>query len=164
MSLAAGLLIALLTVIGMEGVAYVAHRYLMHGRMWCWHASHHARRDGWFELNDMFAVVFALVSVVLIYLDGAAAWIGWGMVGYGVIYALFHDGLVHGRIPLPQKLKQLPYLRHLVRAHYLHHAAHTKDGAVSYGFMYAPPLPKLRAAFRAAATKRRAAGQNSGQG
>ena len=43
----------------MEGFAWVMHRYVMHGFMWVWHKSHHEPREGLFELNDLFAVVFA---------------------------------------------------------------------------------------------------------
>lgn len=147
-----GLALALAALLGMEGVATLTHRYVMHGWMWRWHASHHAPRRGLFEVNDLFAIVFAAVSVGLIYWGAetrsAPYWLGWGMVGYGAIYALFHDGLVHGRIPLPPALKRVPYLRHLVRAHYLHHATHRQHGAVSYGFMYAKPLARLRADFK----------------
>ncbi len=34
----------LVTVIGMEGFAYAAHRWVMHGWGWFLHASHHTRR------------------------------------------------------------------------------------------------------------------------
>lgn len=161
MNTGAGLGLAVVTLVGMEGVAYLTHRYLMHGRLWGWHRSHHSQQSGWFELNDLFAVIFALLSVVMIYAGspdyGASFWLGLGMIGYGIIYALFHDGLVHGRIPLPRALKRLPYLRHLVIAHYLHHATHLRHGAVSYGFLFAPPLERLREGLRAASKARVAA-------
>ncbi|SIK49469.1 Uncharacterised protein [Mycobacteroides abscessus subsp. abscessus] len=44
------------TVVGMELFAIVAHKYIMHGWGWGWHASHHAPRTGWFEKNDLYAV------------------------------------------------------------------------------------------------------------
>ena len=43
-----GILAFLATVIAMEGVAYVAHRWVMHGPGWFLHESHHRPRDGRF--------------------------------------------------------------------------------------------------------------------
>ena len=34
-------LIVLATFVTMEGVAWVAHKYLMHGLMWYFHEDHH---------------------------------------------------------------------------------------------------------------------------
>jgi len=44
---------------GMEAFAWFTHKYVMHGFLWVWHRSHHTPRTGMFELNDLFAVVFA---------------------------------------------------------------------------------------------------------
>ena len=68
------------------------------------------------------------------------------MTGYGLIYALFHDGLVHGRFrsPLPLRL-----MKRLVQAHRLHHAVATRTGAVSFGFLWAPPVRGLKARLKA---------------
>ena len=55
-------LIVVLTVVVMEGVAYSVHRWIMHGRLgWGWHESHHEERHGWFEKNDLYAVVFSVI-------------------------------------------------------------------------------------------------------
>ena len=145
-SLALGVAIAVATVAAMEAVAYLVHRYVMHGFGWGWHRSHHEPRDGAFERNDLYAVVFAVLSIILFALGEAWPllwWVGVGMAGYGIIYAIFHDGLVHRRIlllPVPRS----GYLKHLVQAHRLHHAVRERDGAVSFGFLYAPPLPRLK--------------------
>ena len=152
---AAGLF--LVALVGMEGVAWATHRFLMHGSLWGLHRSHHAPRDGAFELNDLFAVFFAAPSMALIYwgtrhLWGAghewppALWLGLGMTAYGIVYALFHDGLVHGRFrsPLPLRL-----MKRLVQAHRLHHAVHTRTGAVSYGFLWARPVRVVKAQLQA---------------
>jgi beta-carotene 3-hydroxylase len=149
----AGLFLAAL--VGMEGVAWATHRYLMHGPLWCIHRSHHEPRLGRFELNDLFAAYFALPSMALIAAGTRgwwghavwppALWIGLGMTAYGAIYAMFHDGLVHGRFrsPLPLKL-----MKRLVQAHRLHHAVATRDGAVSFGFLWAPPVRQLKARLK----------------
>ena len=133
-------------LIGMEGVAWVMHRYVMHGWLWSLHQSHHEPRSGVFELNDLFAVVFALPSIVLIWAGlrywNPALWIGLGIMAYGMIYAIFHDGLVHRRFPLPFPSR---WLKRQVQAHRLHHAVSTKHGAVSFGFLWAPNARSLKA-------------------
>ena len=57
----------------MEGIAYLMHKYLMHGALWVLHESHHRPRQGVFERNDLFGVFFALPSIVLIYLGRTAS-------------------------------------------------------------------------------------------
>jgi beta-carotene 3-hydroxylase len=62
-------------------------------------------------------------------------WIGLGILLYGVIYTLIHDGLVHQRY-----FRWVPrrgYARRLVQAHRLHHATTSKEGGVSFGFVLA---------------------------
>lgn len=139
--------IVLLTVVAMEAVAWLVHKYLMHGPGWGWHASHHAPRRGWFEKNDLYALVSASVSILLIWLGlnghPPLLWIGIGMTVYGVLYFIAHDGLVHQRWPL-RITPRSGYLKRLVQAHRLHHAVHGRDGAVSFGFLWAPSPRKLR--------------------
>ncbi len=148
-----GLGLALLTVAAMEAFAYAAHRWLMHGPMWFWHASHHASRTGHFERNDRFALVFGLASCLPIFmgtqlrLGTAWTWGGVGIIVYGMIYFLFHDVLVHRRVA-HHIVPRSRYLRRIVQAHRLHHAVGTRDGTVSFGFLYAPPIPVLVATMK----------------
>ncbi len=96
-------LVFLATLAGMEVFAWWAHKYVMHGWGWGWHKSHHEPRNGWFEKNDLYAVVFAGVAILLIALGTAGyhplEWIGAGMTAYGFLYFVAHDGLVHHRWP-----------------------------------------------------------------
>jgi len=71
-----------------------------------------------------------------------------GLTIYGVLYAIVHDGLVHRRLPFPRKARGA-YMKRLVQAHRLHHAAHTKDGCVSFGFIWAGNVRKLKAQLKA---------------
>ena len=118
--------------VGMEAFAWAVHRYVMHGRLgWFLHASHHRPRRGYWEANDLFAVIFALPAIGLFALNllPGFAWAFFAAAGvtlYGVVYALVHDGLVHR----------------------LHHAGPERLGAVSFGFLYAPDVRRLRAQMK----------------
>ena len=132
----------------MEGFAWFTHKYVMHGFMWVWHKSHHEPRLGAFELNDLFAVVFAAPAIVAIYF-GVHGYppllpIGLGITAYGAMYFMFHDGLVHRRYRTPLNGKS-KFWKQLIQAHRIHHAVSTKEGAVSFGFLLAPPVRKLKA-------------------
>lgn len=136
------------TVAIMEGVAYLMHKYLMHGPLWFLHESHHRRDRGRFELNDLFGVFFAVPSIILIYLGTHGSPlllpIGLGMTAYGAIYFGFHDVIVHHRIRHRFRPRNR-YLQRIIKAHHIHHATREKHGAVSFGFVYAPPIEKLTA-------------------
>lgn len=140
-------LIVLVTVVAMEVFSVYAHKYIMHGWGWGWHRSHHEPRTGWFERNDLYAIVFAGLAIVLIALGTRGMWplqwIGAGMTAYGALYFIAHDGLVHRRWPL-RYLPRKGYLKRLYQAHRLHHAVGSKDGCVSFGFLYAPPVAVLK--------------------
>jgi len=143
----------------MEAVAYFAHKYVMHGFGWVLHESHHRPREGLFELNDLYALIFAVPSIILIWFGTngypAALWAGLGVAGYGVIYFGFHDVIVHRRIHHDWRPKGR-YMQRIVHAHRLHHALEEKEGAVSFGFVYTPPVPALRAEMKAIAAERTA--------
>ena len=64
MSTPLGLFLFFATIAGMELVAYAAHRWVMHGVGWFLHESHHRPRPGTWELNDLYAVIFAVPPVV----------------------------------------------------------------------------------------------------
>ncbi len=153
LSLPAGIALLVATVAGMEIFAYVAHRWVMHGFLWSLHASHHAPRDGAFEKNDWFAVIFATPAIALIALGvyghmPALVWIGAGITAYGAIYAGFHDVLVHRRVRHSWN-PQGRYLKRIVQAHRLHHVVESKHGTVSFGFLWAPPVRTLLAELEA---------------
>lgn len=145
-------IIVLVATAAMEVLTWWAHKYIMHGWGWRWHKSHHIAKDGGFQDNDWYALVPALISIWMFWLDdltlGPLFWIGLGMVLYGVLYAFVHEGLAHGRLPLGWQPRQ-GYLRRLVQAHRLHHAVATRDGGVSYGFLYAPPARRLARRLKA---------------
>ncbi len=146
-------LIVLASILGMEGLAWAAHKYVMHGFGWGWHRDHHERHEGRFEKNDLYALVGAGMSITAFALGspmlrGGAAWppatfIGLGILGYGVLYTLAHDGLVHQR--WFRWVPRSGYARRLVQAHRLHHATQSREGGVSFGFLIARSPTALRA-------------------
>lgn len=151
--------IVLFTVAAMELVAALTHKYIMHGWGWGWHESHHEPRTGWFEVNDLYAVVFAVLAIVLIALGTwgiwPLQWIGAGMTLYGALYFMVHDGLVHQRWPF-RYIPRKGYLKRLYLAHRLHHAVRGKEDCVSFGFLYTPPVEKLQATLRQRKARRAA--------
>ncbi len=148
LTLALDIALFLAALLFMEGFAWFTHKYVMHGFMWVWHKSHHEARPGIFELNDLFAVVFAAPAIAGIYLGvhglPPLLPIGLGITAYGAVYFMFHDGLVHRRYKVPMNGKS-KFWKRLIQAHRIHHAVGTKDGCVSFGFLIAPPVRQLKA-------------------
>lgn len=145
-----GLLILFATILVMECVAYAAHRWIMHGPGWFLHKSHHRPRTGPFEANDWYAAIFAVPSILLLLwgIDRGQgeiyAWIGGGIAAYGAIYFIFHDVIVHRRIG-HRYLPRSRYMKRIVQAHRLHHVVETREGNVSFGFLWAPKPEDLKA-------------------
>lgn len=153
MSWPAGIALLVATVIFMEGFAYAAHRWLMHGPGWFLHRSHHRPRHGNWEWNDLYAAIFAVPSILLV-VGGlhlgwwpGFAWIGAGVAAYGAIYFGFHDVIVHRRMPT-RYLPRSAYMKRIVQAHRLHHAVETRRGTVSFGFLWALDPADLKAELK----------------
>lgn len=149
-------LIVIATMLAMEGVAWASHKYVMHGFGWAWHRDHHEPHDGVLEKNDLFGLVGAAMSISMFALGSPlilgeqawwpATWIGLGILGYGIIYTLVHDGLIHQRY-----FRWVPrsgYARRIVQAHKLHHATVGKEGGVSFGFVFARDPARLKAELK----------------
>lgn len=146
----------LASVVAMEFVAWASHKYIMHGFGWGWHRDHHEPHDNKLEKNDLYGIVGAVMSISMFAIGsplvmGASAWepgtwVGLGILFYGIIYTLIHDGLVHQRY-----FKYVPrggYAKRLVQAHKLHHATIGKEGGVSFGFVWAHDPAKLKAELK----------------
>ncbi len=138
--------IVLLAALAMEFIAWSAHKYLMHGILWSWHADHHKphfEKEGFFERNDLFFVVFAVPSA-LSYMFGSIYELGWlfcigiGISVYGLIYFIVHDVYIHRRFKWLDGLDGW-YTRGITRAHGAHHAVTTKDSGESYGLLLVKP-------------------------
>lgn len=136
-------LLDLMLVLGaflfMEFVAWFSHKYLMHGFMWFFHRDHHIRDGRKIEWNDIFAVIFATPSIIMIYLGVVGAnhillSLGIGIALYGTAYFIFHDVYVHQRIPVFKNFSNR-YLRATVKAHMDHHKPNAE---YNFGFLVAP--------------------------
>ena len=143
------ILIVIGTFLFMEGVAWFTHKYIMHGILWSWHRSHHTVHKHFFEMNDLFAVVFSIPSIVLLVLGysneslSILKFFGFGILGYGIFYSIFHDIIVHRRIKIKYKAKS-SYMKRIMNAHYYHHKKHTKEGGEAFGFLYAPKKYRVK--------------------
>jgi beta-carotene 3-hydroxylase len=164
-------LLVILTTLAMEGVAWASHKYVMHGFGWAWHRDHHQPARGPFQKNDRFALLGAALSIALFAFGsplvmGARAWwpgtwLGLGVLLYGLIYTLVHDGLVHQR--WFRWLPKRGYARRLVQAHRLHHATVSKHGGVSFGFVLVRDPVALKASLKQQAAAQSPLPQSGGR-
>lgn len=137
------LFVFLAAAVGMEGVAWALHKYVMHGFLWVLHRDHHCTHGRRFQKNDLFALFFAGLSAGLIgggmhFGIPVATAAGWGVTLYGVGYFTFHDFMFHGRIKALHFQPRGRYFAGIIQAHRLHHRTITRQGACSFGFLYAP--------------------------
>lgn len=156
--------LAVVVALLMEGWAAWMHGALWHGILWPAHRSHHPNHHGprrtW-EFNDVFGLMHAAIAAPLIMwgltppFDTAqqmALGLGAGMTAFGLAYAIVHDGLVHGRLPVGV-LRRSSYLRRVVAAHRVHH----KLGGAPYGLFTGPWVLRRMARARKSKTAARLA-------
>ncbi|TXT67416.1 MAG: conserved membrane protein of unknown function [Promethearchaeota archaeon] len=127
---------------GMEAVAWSLHKYVMHQFGWVLHEDHHRPSKSRFQKNDMYAIFFAILSIILIIIGiriyGLLFWLGIGVTLYGIGYVVFHDILFHKRIKNNYHPKK-GYMKRIFNAHTYHHVTTNKKGShgQAYGFIYA---------------------------
>lgn len=150
--------IILISVIAMEFVAWFTHKFVMHGILWSWHEDHHKphfEKEGFFEKNDLFFLVFAIPSAACYMLGTLSAelgyllYIGIGISIYGLIYFLIHDVYIHQRFKWFRQLDNR-YSKAILKAHGAHHAVQVKEGCVSFGLLLVDKryFRKLTAGFK----------------
>ncbi|WP_345949047.1 sterol desaturase family protein [Mucilaginibacter sp. PAMB04274] len=133
------IIIILLTIAAMEALSWFIHKYLFHGPLWFIHKTHHQERHGWFELNDVFSMGFAALSLWLMW-EGHRTfdyrfWIGVGITVYGMIYFVFHDWFIHNRFKAFKTSNK--YLLSIRRAHKIHHKSTGKSPSEEFGLLVA---------------------------
>jgi len=130
--------------VSMEAVAWLSHRYLMHGLLWFLHRDHHQKAGGnHLEKNDWFFVIFAIPGILLI-LKGTLSpagdnylWVGVGITLYGVAYFLIHDIFIHQRIKIFRRSDNF-YLRAIRKAHKMHHKHLDRVEGECFGMLWVP--------------------------
>jgi beta-carotene 3-hydroxylase len=131
--------IVLLTIAAMEALSWFIHKYLFHGPLWFIHKTHHQARHGWFELNDVFSIGFAVLSLWLMWQGrntfNAGFFIGLGITVYGLIYFIFHDWFIHNRFKAFKTTNS--YLLSIRRAHKIHHKSTEKLPSEEFGLLVA---------------------------
>ena len=125
----------------MEAFSWWIHKYVMHGVLWKIHKTHHEHTKGFFELNDLFTLLFGGIAVTLIFLGidefDYRFWIGTGISAYGMLYFILHDVLIHKRLKWFGRPKS-NYLQGIAKAHRDHHKSRSKEHGVSFGLFVVP--------------------------
>ena len=137
------IIITLVTVILMEGITWLTHKYVMHGFLWYLHEDHHQPRyNSIFEKNDLFFIIFAVPSILLMYFGMNNGYnymfcIGLGILIYGICYFIVHDIIIHQRFKWFKNIKWR-YIQALRKGHKMHHKHMGKDADESFGMLWVP--------------------------
>ena len=139
MSLIFKIFIVFITFFIMEAVAWATHKYLMHGLLWRLHEDHHViDKNKVLQKNDFFFLIFAIPSMILIYIgyeyDNICLFIGLGIALYGLGYFIVHEIIIHRRLPFFKKSNNA-YIKSIRMAHKIHHKTLGKYGASSFGML-----------------------------
>lgn len=126
----------------MEAVAWLAHKYIMHGLLWKLHKDHHAPNpDRHLEHNDFFFVIFAVPAIICFAIGfsdfSAPFWIALGITLYGIAYFFIHDLFIHQRIKVLRNANS-HYFRAIRKAHKVHHKHLNKEDGECFGMLWAP--------------------------
>ena len=132
-------LIAIAMFCAMEGITWLAHKFVMHGFLWYLHEDHHKKGPGFFEKNDAFFLIFAIPSWLCIMLGSMQqAWwvvsIGAGIAMYGAAYFLVHEIIIHQRFKIFSRSKNR-YIKTIRWAHKMHHKYLEKNEGESFGML-----------------------------
>jgi beta-carotene 3-hydroxylase len=137
------LAVMIIAFLCMEGVAWLTHKYVMHGFLWFLHSDHHKRDDGaFFEKNDFFFLIFALPGIVCMFYGmlqdyNNYFWIGLGITFYGICYFLVHDIFIHQRFKIFRNTNSF-YLKAIRKAHKVHHKHLGKEEGECFGMLWVP--------------------------
>ncbi len=137
------ILIVVATFFIMEGVAWLTHKYVMHGFLWNLHEDHHVpNHDHFLEKNDAFFLIFAIPSFLL-FLVGSQQGFNWlfylglGIAVYGAAYFFVHEIFIHQRIKFLRNSNNV-YFRAIRKAHKVHHKHLGKEHGECFGMLWVP--------------------------
>ena len=135
--------IVIAAFIGMEAVAWLAHKYIMHGILWIFHKDHHKKEsEGFIEHNDFFFLLFATPGIATLFFGmkndyNYLFWIGTGITLYGLAYFIIHDIFIHQRFKMLRNSDNR-YFKAIRRAHKIHHKHLTKEDGECFGMLWVP--------------------------
>jgi len=136
-------LIVLVTFLGMEAVAWLTHKYVMHGLLWSLHEDHHKKNpSSFFEKNDYFFLIFAIPGIICLALGlysplANLLYIGLGITIYGFAYFMVHDIFIHQRFKVFRNADNF-YFKAIRRAHKMHHKHLGKEDGECFGMLFVP--------------------------
>lgn len=131
------------TFFGMEAVAWLTHKYVMHGLLWNLHEDHHKKNPtSFFEKNDYFFLIFAIPGILCLALGlytphTYLMFIGLGITIYGFAYFMVHDIFIHQRFKIFRNSDNF-YFRAIRRAHKMHHKHLGKEDGECFGMLWVP--------------------------
>ena len=137
------ILIVLAAFVGMEMVAWLAHKYIMHGLLWYLHKDHHKKdTDEFLEHNDFFFLIFATPGILSLLFGvkndfNFLFWIGLGITLYGFAYFFVHDIFIHQRFKIFRNSNN-KYFKAIRRAHKMHHKHLQKEDGECFGMLWVP--------------------------
>ena len=135
--------IVLAAFIAMEAVAWLTHKYIMHGLFWFLHKDHHHKEsEGFLEKNDFFFLIFAIPGIICLalgsfYGNNIALCIGIGITLYGACYFFVHDIFIHQRFKILRNANNW-YFKAIRRAHKMHHKHINKEDGECFGMLWVP--------------------------
>jgi beta-carotene 3-hydroxylase len=131
------------TFISMECIAWLAHKFLMHGFLWKLHEDHHKKNPtSFFEKNDYFFLIFAIPGIACLTVGiyspfSFLLFIGIGITLYGAAYFIVHDVFIHQRFKLLRNTDSV-YFKAIRRAHKMHHKHLNKEEGECFGMLFVP--------------------------
>jgi beta-carotene 3-hydroxylase len=129
--------------VGMEGVAWLSHKYIMHGILWMLHRDHHQpHKHRFLEGNDLFFFIFATPAFFLMFFGADAIdwrfYMGSGISMYGMTYLVVHDIFIHRRFKSMKPKWNNVYFEALRRAHRMHHKHLGPQDGECFGMLWVP--------------------------
>ena len=127
----------------MEAVAWLTHKYVMHGLLWNLHEDHHKKNpSSFFEKNDYFFLIFAIPGIICLALGiytplASLLYVGLGITIYGFAYFMVHDIFIHQRFKILRNADNF-YFTAIRRAHKMHHKHLGKEDGECFGMLFVP--------------------------
>ena len=127
----------------MECITWCTQKFVMHGFLWYLHEDHHQPKyANVFERKDIFFVIFAVPSILLIYFGGQTNFnyrffIVLGIFAIGLSYFLVHDLMIHQQFKVFKNTKNI-YLLGLRKGDKVHHKHIGKEQGKCFGMLLVP--------------------------